>query len=76
MQDFDSLEAALLPMNTTRDLADRAGIAPSTLSTWRATGVGPRFVKIGRKVLYPKEEVLRCMRENLHSNTGEYQEAR
>jgi predicted DNA-binding transcriptional regulator AlpA len=32
--------------------AQRLGLAASTLAKWRVTGSGPRFLKVGRKVLY------------------------
>lgn len=42
---------------TPRELAARWKMAEQTLANWRFAGRGPRFVKIGRKVLYPMAEV-------------------
>lgn len=75
MVTYEALEQALKPMNTTKDLA-ALGIPVSTLSTWRTTGKGPAFVKIGKTVMYPKETVLACFRDNTFTSTLDYQEAR
>jgi predicted DNA-binding transcriptional regulator AlpA len=33
------------------------GLAPQTLAVWRAKGFGPRYVKIGVLVRYPRSEI-------------------
>lgn len=38
-------------------LADRWHISPRTLEQWRWLGKGPRFLKIGARVLYDEDEV-------------------
>lgn len=35
----------------------RGGISVGTLRNWRAMRLGPSFVKIGKAVLYPLEEL-------------------
>lgn len=35
----------------------RGGISVGTLRNWRAMGLGPSFVKIGKAVLYPLDEL-------------------
>lgn len=52
---------------TPRELASRWKMAEQTLANWRFAGKGPRFIKIGRKVLYPLAEIE--ARELLRSNT-------
>lgn len=42
---------------TTKQAADIIGIKPSTLEVYRVYGKGPRFCRIGRKVLYPEDEL-------------------
>jgi hypothetical protein len=44
---------------TTNDLAERLRTVPGTVRYWRYAGVGPRGVKIGRRVLYDLTEVER-----------------
>lgn len=36
-----------------------------TLQTWRQLRKGPRFVRIGRRIFYPRTELERFIRENL-----------
>lgn len=71
---FASLAAALKPMNTTKDIADRYGIKESTLAHWRSDGIGPKFVKVGRTVMYPKEPMIEYFRDHLYQCTTEYEE--
>ena len=50
----------------TRDaLAADLGVQPMTLRRWASEGLGPPFVKVGRKALYRKEAVREwmCTRE-------------
>jgi len=42
---------------TTQQAAEIIGIKPSTLEVYRVYGKGPRFCRIGRKVLYPEDEI-------------------
>lgn len=49
-------------------------ISPRTLANWRCTGNGPRFVKIGGRVLYRQTDVLAW--ENARSVTSTSQYAR
>ncbi|MCH9275657.1 hypothetical protein JS533_005135 [Bifidobacterium amazonense] len=67
---FDSLEASLKPMNTPKDVS-ATGISEGTLGYWRSMGIGPKFVKVGRTVLYPKETVLDYFRTHVYQSTGE-----
>ncbi|WP_191996815.1 helix-turn-helix transcriptional regulator [Bifidobacterium platyrrhinorum] len=68
------LIANLKPMNTPMEVAECSGIKIGTLARWRSMGVGPRFVKIGRTVHYPKEEIIRCLSENIYQSAGEARE--
>ena len=40
------------------DLANRWRMSPRTLERWRFTGEGPRFMKIGGRVVYRLEDIL------------------
>lgn len=42
---------------TTNDLADRWRTTVNALKKQRATNRGPKYVKVGTRVLYPLEEV-------------------
>jgi hypothetical protein len=43
----------------------RNTVTLSTLDNWRSQNRGPRFVKIGGRVLYPLEEVVAYETKNL-----------
>jgi hypothetical protein len=55
---------------TQEQLADRWQISPRTLEQWRWLGKGPKFLKIGARVLYPDEEVEIYEEERLCQNTS------
>jgi predicted site-specific integrase-resolvase len=42
---------------TQRDLADRWQISTRTLERWRWSGAGPRYLKIGARVIYRLEDI-------------------
>ncbi|ALU40952.1 hypothetical protein AS188_00415 [Kocuria flava] len=42
---------------TPAELAKHLHSAPATLAQWRYRGKGPKFVKVGRKVLYRASDV-------------------
>lgn len=71
---FAALAAALKPMNTTKDIADNCGIKEGTLAYWRSAGIGPKFVKVGRIVMYPKEQMIAYFAQHLYQRTAEYEE--
>lgn len=39
------------------ELADRWRMSVGHLANWRTSGYGPRYIKFGRKVLYPVVEI-------------------
>ncbi len=52
---------------TAKEVAERyrEEISVGTLRNWRAMRIGPPFVKIGKAVLYPVQELDEWDRENL-----------
>lgn len=48
--------SGLLP-NTQTDLARRWRISPRTLERWRWLGQGPKYLKIGGRVVYRLEDI-------------------
>ncbi|HJW72593.1 MAG TPA: helix-turn-helix domain-containing protein [Geothrix sp.] len=42
---------------TTKETAERLRVSICTLANWRVSGGGPRYIKFGRKVLYPLSEL-------------------
>lgn len=51
---------------TPKNLADRWNMKPKTLKDWRWQGRGPKFIKIGGRVLYRLMDVEDYETENLH----------
>lgn len=43
---------------TTEEYAEMARTSPSTIRYWRANGIGPAGTKRGKRVLYPRAQVL------------------
>lgn len=54
---------------TTPQLAERWHMSKKTLCMWRVTGHGPRFMKIGQRVLYPMSEIESFEKASLKANT-------
>lgn len=51
-------ESTLPALNVSTAAAARMlGVAKHTLENWRADGKGPRYVKLGSRVLYPVDEL-------------------
>ena len=55
---------------TPKEAAERLRTSVGTLANWRVTGTGPRFIKLGRKVLYPVAELEAFEQRQLRSNTA------
>ncbi|MCE8544598.1 helix-turn-helix domain-containing protein [Ruegeria pomeroyi] len=50
-------------------LADRWHISPRTLEQWRWLGKGPKFLKIGARVIYDEADVEAFEADHLCQNT-------
>lgn len=48
------------------EIARRTGISQRTLQGWRFSGRGPRFTRVGRKVLYPAADLQEFLRARPH----------
>ena len=44
-------------MMTTKELAERWNIAEGTLANWRSQKRGPKFMRLGRKVVYKADAI-------------------
>ena len=51
----------LRPLLTEDDVVTRwkSKVTKATLQTWRSKDKGPKYIKVGRSVLYPQKEVER-----------------
>ncbi|MBL8552280.1 MAG: helix-turn-helix domain-containing protein [Hyphomonadaceae bacterium] len=45
------------------------GVAPKTLANWRSAGKGPRFYKIGRVIVYQRDDLDAFFEEHLQAPT-------
>lgn len=54
----DTPRPGLPPLLDTDDLATYLRTPKATIEYWRVTGVGPVFIRIGRKVFYSEPDVL------------------
>ncbi len=55
-----------------KDVADLLAVSERTLERWRITGEGPRFVRLGSKVVrYTGEEVEAFVAARVKANTGQ-----
>ena len=50
-------------------LADRWLVSPRTLEQWRWQGRGPRYLKIGGRVVYREQDIEAFEAAHLHANT-------
>lgn len=50
-------------------LARRWAVSPRTLERWRWTGEGPRFLKVGKRVVYRLSDIEAYEAERLHEST-------
>jgi predicted DNA-binding transcriptional regulator AlpA len=49
-------------------LATRLGVARSTLQSWRYSGRGPRYIKVGRLIRYRNAEIESYLRVNSYGS--------
>lgn len=52
------------------DFAKLTGVPAGTQAQWRYRGVGPVFIKAGRRVLYSRRAVEEWLEANTHTQTG------
>ena len=52
------------------EVVGRIGVSLSTLATWRSSGAGPPYRKIGRKVTYPEAELQAWMDRQIVRGNG------
>ena len=55
----------------TKAAAPRIGISPGTAENWRTRGIGPKFIKAGRRVLYDPADIEAWKEANRFQSTSE-----
>jgi predicted DNA-binding transcriptional regulator AlpA len=58
-------------LNSVEEAATKTGMSVSTLNKWRVTGFGPKFVKLGKRVLYRDEDIETFITAGLRSSTSQ-----
>lgn len=56
---------------TSQELAERLRMSPGTLQNWRTKGFGPKFIKFGKRVLYPISIVEKWEQSYLKESTAQ-----
>lgn len=59
------------PILTVNDAADILRLNVRTLERWRQTGEGPRYVKMGRRVGYRRNDLEDWLEANVTTSTSE-----
>ena len=57
---------------TPQQAADAVGISKSTLAKLRLKGDGPKYLKIGKSILYRPNDVEEWMASRVFNSTSEY----
>ena len=47
----------------------RESVSTKTLANWRVKGFGPKFLKLGNRIVYPLDQILAGEANRLHSET-------
>ncbi|WP_394728189.1 helix-turn-helix transcriptional regulator [Altererythrobacter sp. GH1-8] len=63
------------PLLDTRAAAPLIGHTEGTLENWRVQGVGPKFIKSGRKVLYDPDDIEAWRKSRRFQSTSEAEAA-
>jgi predicted site-specific integrase-resolvase len=56
---------------STQQLADMWGVKKATVQQWRTLGTGPVYIKLGRRVIYRKTDIINYERRRTYQGTGE-----
>lgn len=56
---------------TEKELAKYWGVTKSTLQKWRTSGTGPIYIKIGGRVIYPREYILEYEKSRIFQGTAQ-----
>lgn len=60
----------MITLVSAKDLAQRWNIRIQTLQKWRVLNEGPRYIKIGGRVMYSMKEIAKYERERTFCGTS------
>lgn len=69
---FSNLRDGLL---SPEELAHNLGLSPATLADWRSEKRGPAYLKVGRRIWYPKQHVHSWLAEQLQETSNVTEES-
>lgn len=55
-----------------KQTARMLGVHPNTLCKWRIRGIGPRYMKIGQKIIYRVSDIDDWLGRRTYDNTTQY----
>jgi hypothetical protein len=61
---------------TVRETAAYVRLAAGTLNSWRSAGRGPRFIKLGRKILYDTVDLDQWINSHKQTSTSDHPQMR
>ncbi|RUU99674.1 DNA-binding protein, partial [Mesorhizobium sp. M7A.T.Ca.TU.009.01.3.1] len=75
MSKFENLDAKLLERSlevflTPTNVANALGISAKTLANWRVSGFGPKYVKLGSRVVYSTAELVIFVESRTRTSTS------
>lgn len=62
-------------LKTTEGAAEYAGLSVSFLNKSRVSGFGPKFLKLGRRVMYDARDIDAWLASRSRNSTSEYRRA-
>lgn len=60
-----------MALMTTKDLAEQVRVTEGTLAKWRLYGVGPDFIRVGRRIAYDPADVAAWLSARRVNSTSE-----
>lgn len=72
---FEEIVSQLPPLVTPKMFEEKFDVPVNTQNDWRSKGRGPKFLKVGRTVYYPREDVLAWLKSRVFSSTAEARKA-
>jgi hypothetical protein len=66
-----SSHPAAEPIFDTIAAASLLGVKPGTLEVWRCKGIGPKFVKLGARVVYRLRDLNEFLEERTRTSTAD-----
>jgi predicted DNA-binding transcriptional regulator AlpA len=64
-------EPTMEPVLGNDEAARLCGFSPKTLPKLRLSGRGPRYLKLGRKVAYRRQDIEQWLREHVRTSTSD-----